>query len=195
MLTITVDDRAAQNMLRHLPGDARFAASIALTRAAQSAKAAVVNSLPTKFTIRTGWVAKGIRIKPSDKTSLTASVWSKDKFMALQETGGTKTPGSARSVAIPHAARSGKTGTTTPSKYPRALLAKGKHFIGKSKYGHALYGRAGRGGRKLKLMYGFAPEVKIQQRFGMAQTVETSVNSSFAAHFGAGLAKALKTAR
>ncbi|MBF0171465.1 MAG: hypothetical protein HQK87_10345, partial [Nitrospinae bacterium] len=88
MVSITVNENVIGRAFAELEKQLRFAAAQALTRTAQDAQEEVKRQLPERFTIRTGWLARGIRIRPASRNNLKASVLVKDAFMALQETGG-----------------------------------------------------------------------------------------------------------
>lgn len=111
------------------PKQARFAAARALTDVAQDIQQAVIRDLPEMFTIRSGWVAKGIRIVAANPTSLEAVIGSKDEFMERQAVGGTKEAEGGGSVAVPVGARPTRTAMTRPGHWPKALLAKSGKFI------------------------------------------------------------------
>ena len=67
------------------------AAAKALTRTAFDARDAVRDGLPERFNLRRPWISRGIGVTPAKPRTLMAEVWSRDRFMALQESGGTKT--------------------------------------------------------------------------------------------------------
>jgi len=67
------------------------AAAKALTRTAFDARDAVRDGLPERFNLRRPWVSRGIGVTPAKPSTRMADVWSRDRFMALQESGGTKT--------------------------------------------------------------------------------------------------------
>ena len=87
-MTLALDHSRAtarfNQVMRRVPEQTRFAAAVALTRTAQDAQKEVRRQLPSRFTIRTGWVAKGIRVKMARKNNLESVVWVKDWFMTIQ---------------------------------------------------------------------------------------------------------------
>lgn len=127
-IDVSLDRVALDRALRQSRKQAVFAAAVALTRTAQEAQGEVVASLPERFTIRTGWVARGIRIQPARRDRLEAVVYSRDEFMARQETGGTKEGRNGKSVAKPVEVRRNPGQTTRPSRWPGALLDKSGFF-------------------------------------------------------------------
>ncbi len=196
-----LDTRQAQDRfnqtVRQLPKQISYAAALALTRTAQDAQEEVRRQLPERFTVRTGWVAKGVRIKPARKNNLEAAVTVLDDFMALQETGGIKRSHSGEALAVPVGARPSPRSVTRPSRFPGALLKKPRHFIAPfhdDPQTHAVWRRGGRKGRKVKLMYVFADQVRLEPRFDFMETVKGVVEARFGDNFDDALREALATA-
>ncbi|MBF0097164.1 MAG: hypothetical protein HQM04_10665 [Magnetococcales bacterium] len=177
----------------------RFAAAKALTQTAQDAQEEIRRQLPERFTIRTGWVAKGIRIVPATPNKLESTVVVKDEFMIQQETGGEKTSPFGDSLGVPVGARPTPTAVTRPSRFPAALLTKPGYFIAPITHGSktmALWKRTGRGRRtRLTLMYVFARQVRLRPRFGFRETVRNVALSRFPQRFREAIRQALATAR
>ncbi|ABK44561.1 conserved hypothetical protein [Magnetococcus marinus MC-1] len=197
MIRVEADTRRVAQAADNLAKQVRYATAVALTRTAQDAQAEVRRRLPERFTIRTGWVAKGIRIKPAKKSDLQASVRVLDPFMALQETGGAKRSQSGDSLAIPYGARPNPKSVTRPGKFPGALLKKPNHFIAPlhdDPSTHAVWRRGGRKGRKLKMMYRFVNRVEIKPRFGFMDTVKSVVESRFQKNFNEAITEAMASA-
>jgi hypothetical protein len=113
--------REVREAMQAAPKQARFAAARALTDVVQETQRRVVDQLGSDFTIRSGWVAKGIRVVMANPHDLEAVIGSKDDFMERQEVGGAKTPQDGRAVAAPIAARKSRTDITRPSKWPGHL--------------------------------------------------------------------------
>jgi hypothetical protein len=193
--TVEIDVRATLRDLDKLARkQAPFAVALALTMTAKDAQAEVKRTLPEKFTIRTPWVAKGIRIEPARKSDwprVRSAVLSKNKFMALQEFGGTKTGKSGGSVAVPAGARKTPRQTTPRSRWPGALLKRGA-FILKTARGPAIARRRGAG---VQILYGLERAVRIKPRFAMGATVKKVAAETFAKNFETALARAMRTAR
>ena len=186
------------NQVQQIPKQIRFATAVALTRTAKDAQEEVRRQLPERFTIRTGWVGKGIRIKPARKNDLEASVRVLDDFMALQETGGLRKSQSGEALAIPVGARSTPRSVTRPSKFPSRLLEKPRHFIAAfhdDPQTHAVWRRGGRKGRKLKLMYVFQSQVRLKPRFDFLEVVKLVVEARFAENFNEVMQEAIRTIR
>lgn len=182
-----------------------FATAVALTRTAQDARAEVVRNLPEHFTIRGRRVEQGVRIVPASKKDWpnpTAQVGTKDEFMALQVTGGTKRPKrGARHVSVPtrlvEARRTG-TGSVPSSLKPRQLRERPDVFVS----GQAIRRRLGKRSKGALLnlgglgtFYNLVPEAKIKPRWPLPAEVETSATSTYGQHFERELTAAVRSAR
>ena len=193
-----------------------FALANTLSRTAEEAVALNKSKLPGRFTIRTTWVAKGYRVKHARKNDLTATITHKDAYMALQEFGGTKTPTSAKSVAVPEGARPTPAATTPKSKWPGAILkrqgfiihAKGKDLLfqrvqhtkrgklRKSKRNLALAALPNKGhDPNVRLMYVLKQAVKIKPALHLVDDVRETIKARFAINFDGFLKSAIRTAR
>ncbi|MBF0322365.1 MAG: hypothetical protein HQL62_05385 [Magnetococcales bacterium] len=199
MVSITVNENVIGRAFAELEKQLRFATAQALTRTTQDAQEEVKRQLPERFTIRTGWLARGIRIRPASRNNLKASVLVKDAFMALQETGGDKTSPFGDALGVPVGARPTPQNITRPSKFPGALLAKKGFFIAPIAHGSRTMGvwkRTGKGrGERLTLMYVFDQKVRLKPRFGFHETVRKVAVERFPVHLREALKKALATAR
>ncbi|MBF0371620.1 MAG: hypothetical protein HQL52_19460, partial [Magnetococcales bacterium] len=129
MIQVEARDQGARQTLSGLEKQARFATAVALTCTAKDAQEEVRRQLPERFTIRTGWLAKGVRVRSARKNNLEAAVTVLDDFMALQETGGMRKSHSGEALAVPVGARPTPRSITRPSKFPGRLLQKPRHFI------------------------------------------------------------------
>ncbi len=177
--------------------------------AKQDAVPDLKGSLNQTFTIRNAWTAKGIRFTPSNKQRLEVHVGSRDEYMARQVEGGTKAPHSGTHVAIPlvgrRRARPQKKSITRPNHWPQALAdGDGDVFVGtagrkrnkKGKKYKALAryftgdgnGRVGGGTyavwrrmpkHRLKMVYAFATEVPVEERWEMEKLVRESVRDNW----------------
>jgi len=199
MVSVTVNENVIGRAFADLEKQLRFAAAQALTKTAQEAQEEVKRQLPERFTIRTGWLAKGVRIRPASRNNLKASVLVKDAFMALQETGGDKTSPFGDALGVPVGARPTPQSVTRPSKFPGALLTKKGFFIAPIIHGSKIMGvwkRTGKGrGERMTLMYVFEQKVRIKPRFGFRETVRKVVMERFPHRFAEALRQALASRR
>lgn len=192
-----------------------FAMSLAVNRVAERAKDELKKSLRKDFIIRTNWVEKGIQRTRATKRKPESTVGSRDGFMALHVTGGTKRkaggdggrkrsggPKGGRSMGIPASpgpARKTRTGRTQPSKWPGRFgqRAKRKPFILRTKGGKVALVRK-RGSRKkpkLQFIYFFKRSVKIQKRWPFQRIVETTIQRHWADEAVKALDEAIRSAR
>lgn len=173
-----------------------FATARALTQTAAEVQTEVKRNMPARFTIRRPWVVQGIRIQKATKTNLTATVYSRDKFMGLQEHGGTK--GALRNyLAIP---------TSMVKRTPKDLVAKrdkpaalgdrasvvevnGNKFLALKKP------RKAANGQRLRLMYLLVPRAQIDKRLGLGSDGVRVARARFMENLQASLEQALRTAR
>lgn len=209
-------ETAERNLERFANRQLAFATALALTRTAQEFIADEARRLPSVFRIRNGWVAKGFRVKPARKDDLVAIAYHRDKFMALQELGGTKRPqGTKRTVAVPVDARKDPMQLTPRSKWPAALK---RAFVVETKRGDVLLlqrtgrkvrrargsGRAAKGftyripgirDPRVRVMYLLARGVQIPRRWGFADHARTFMARRFATNLEGMIAFAVKTAK
>lgn len=204
-ITIKVDDstfrRAMQGFERQIP----YAIARALTATAKDAQAALKAHLDKHFTVRTPWVAKGIRIEPAKKSNLRAVVGSVDKFMEPQAVGGVKKPHEGRMVGIPLVGkglpRPSIKSVTRPSKWPGGYTARGDAFVGKLRTDEeAVWQRVLKGKGKdrregLRLLYVMKPEVRLEPRWPIRETVEETVAARWEDNARAAIREAIDTAR
>jgi hypothetical protein len=199
MLTITFDDAAFQNACNDIEKQVHFAGAQALTKTAMDAQEEVKRQLPERFTIRTTWLARGIRIRPASRNRLESAVLVKDEFMEFQEVGGDKTSFSGDALGIPVGARPTPQSVTRPSKFPGALLAKPGYFIAPIAKGAdtmVVWRRTGKGKKqRMTLMYVFKRAVHLKPRFGFNTTVRKVAIERFPKRFAEALQQAMATAR
>ncbi|MBF0215321.1 MAG: hypothetical protein HQM00_17475 [Magnetococcales bacterium] len=197
MISIGFSDAAFNRVLATAEREIRFAASMALTTTAKDAQAEVLRQLPQRFTIRTGWVAKGIHVRAANKRDLQASVRVLDPFMAMQESGGNKSGLFGKDLGIPVGARPTPTSITRPGRFPGAMLQRKGYFIAPIRKGSSVKGvwrRTGKGRReRMKLMYLFSRQVRLKPRFGFHETVRKVALQNFPKRFTEALQKALST--
>ncbi|MDD3676792.1 DUF6441 family protein [Thauera propionica] len=136
----------------------------ALTRTAYDARDAVRAVMPRRFTIRRPWVVQGVGVTPANPRTLSAEVWSRDRFMALQEAGGVKTGKLA--IPVGRMAAKAKTQVIPKSQWPRAMLAKKGVFVRRG----TVFERKG---KAIQALYLLRRQQKVEPRFGMADAVRS----------------------
>lgn len=193
----------------------RYAAAVALTKTAQDLQAEIRNEMPRNFTLRRQWVVQGIRIKAARRDFLQAEVFSRDPFMAIQESGGTKTAIGRRVfdyqgyLAVPLDARRSKYDVVRKEDWPENLV---DPFILTARDGrkylavHQLGSRKGprsvrtmRGKQKretgTRLMYTLVKSEQLRARLGMRRIAARIVEPRWHENFGRALFEALSTAK
>lgn len=173
-----------------------FACARALTQTAVEVQTEVRKNMPSRFTLRRDWIVKGIRVERATKRNLTAVVYSRDKFMGLQEFGGTKNP-LRNYIAVP---------TSMVRRTPREMIKKsdrpaqlgdkvevvefqGQKFLALKKP------RKGANGQRLRFLYLLVPRAKIDQRLGLGMDGMKVSKARFTENLRTALEDALRTAR
>ena len=190
-----------------------FALALALTRTVEETREEAKGRLPSQFTIRNTWVSKGFRVERASKDHLVATLWHKDDYMGLQQSGGTKRPKSAKSVAVPVGARPTPAATTPRSKWPGKL--KRRVYI-KSRTSDVVleFQRTGRrtGGKvgknhldrrfgprqkdpNLKLMYVLKKGVRVTPRLDLDGSLLKIARARMATNFKGFMEYAMRTAK
>ncbi|MEW5890374.1 MAG: DUF6441 family protein [Pseudomonadota bacterium] len=167
MLNVTADVAKAVGRLselarKHVPN----AVAKALTRTAYDARDAVRQQMPHRFTIRRPWVVQGIGAVAASPRRLVAVVFSRDRFMALQETGGVKTG----KIAIPvgRLASIARTQVIPKHLWPKALKGKPGVFVRNTMV-------LERKGRKVEPLWLLRRRQSVAPRLGMRETVRSVV--------------------
>ena len=122
-------------------------------------------AMPQRFVLRSNWIVQGIRVDKATKQKLEASVYSRDKFMGLQEYGGPKHP-HGNNLAVPTSlVRRSPKDRIRRSETPKALGDRvevvqvgGRKFLALKKR------RKGAGKNMLRLMYLLIPRAQLQER-------------------------------
>lgn len=221
MITLRLDQEFAQltadlDKLRReqLP----FATAKALTMTAQDVQAAEREQMARTFQIRRPWTIQGIRIKAalkSDWPFQSALIFSRDPFMGLQETGGTKTSIRRRVfdygdyLAVPLDARRTPGDVVRKQDWPQNLInpfiltaRDGRMYLAVTELANAKGKgrRVGRGAVRgtwsgTKLMYRLVEREQIKPRLGLVALGKRLGPVRFPINFEAAMAKALATAR
>jgi hypothetical protein len=215
-MSVRADVDAVKRMLTNVQREQMpFATAAALSDTVKDIRTQVQADIPSQFNLRRPWIVQGIRFTPATKQELTASVYSKDPFMALQQTGGTKTSIGRRVfdygnyLAIPLDARTSKSDIVRKEDWPANLVEPfvftahdGRRYLAV----HALGGKKGpqsvktaRGKQKrstgLRLMYVLVPKAEYHKRFTLVETGLRLAPERFPMHLSERLAQALATAR
>ena len=218
MLTINVShdlDALASRLTNLQREQLPFAAAKALTMTVQDVQHELQSEMPSRFTIRRTWTIQGIRIKPATKRELTAAVYSRDPFMDLQESGGTKAPIGRRVfdygqyLAVPLDARRTKGDVVKKEDWPQNLikpfiitLHDGRKFlcvreVSMGKRGPRRVSELRKGATQsgIKLMYTLVPKAEVKARLGLHDIARRLVPVRFPANFNDAMAVAIATAR
>ena len=166
MLKLTVDAKAARLAVIRDMSQLRKAVRKALTGLAYDVRDGVRASLPNRFTIRRPWVAKGIGVAPASASTLTATVFSRDRFMEQQETGGTKS--GRLSIPVGRMAAIARTKVLPKSLWPRALRSRRTVFVRSGKVFE-------RKGKQVGVLYLLRKRQRVRPRFGMAMQADKIV--------------------
>lgn len=187
-MTIRLMAQADSNMAALAGKQLPFVLSRALNATAIGARDQVKANLPKKFNLRNSWTRGGIQARMSTKAHLMAQVVAPG-YMAIQETGGVRTPNRSKLLAAPAQPTSG---VVPKGSRPRALMLSGEGFRIPLKNGRVgLFKRTGRSRKAIQLMYVLAPEQKYEERFGFEEDVTAYVKTRFGANFAVALAGVL----
>lgn len=198
MLTMQSDIEKAMRQLKAFSDKKQleFAISTALNRTAVEVQQAVKTSMPRKFTLRSNWVVQGIRVEFSKKGKLESIIYSRDKFMGLQEYGGDKKP-FGNYLAIPTTlVRRTPRDKIRRSETPKALGDKVEVVtVGRRRFLALKKRRKGRSGNMLRLMYMLIPHASIRKRLGLEEDGGRIARARFMAQLEKALEDAIRTAR
>lgn len=198
MLSVQSDLLKAMTKLRSITEaqQLRFAAAKALTQTAYEVQKEVRGNMPSRFTLRRQWVVQGIRVTAATKADLTATVYSRDKFMGLQEAGGVKSP-LRHYIAVPTSAvRRTKSDVIKKADRPAALgdkasivEVKGNKFLALKK------ARKGAAKNQLRLLYLLVPRANMKPRLGLSKDGQRIARGRFVENLRRALADAVRSAR
>lgn len=177
-----------------------FATAQALTLAARTAQTVTQRVLPQIFDRPTPFTLQGIATRPATKSSLTAAVYVRPiqaRYLALEETGGTRKP-TGRALVLPVGARRNQYGNL-----PRRALATLKNrkdtFIGEVDGVAGVWQRTSRskraGAGKPRLLIAFRAQAQYRARFGFVERAETVVKQVIGPLVEAALLRAIATMR
>ena len=180
-----------------------FAQALALTRTAQAAQQEIRQGMSKRFTLRSSFVERGVRIKAATKRSPAAEVFwrapgggSRRSFvdrLAIQETGGTVRP-PKRTIPIPRDVRRGKGGIIPKSQRPARLLDHRNVFLQDARGGAVILQRVGKGRPRLLFFLTDKP-TRFEPRFDFKATARATARRVYNREFGKAFSKALATRR
>ncbi|MDQ3232788.1 MAG: hypothetical protein M3Q07_13305 [Pseudobdellovibrionaceae bacterium] len=190
MLIIEVSDADASDwVLRSIESEEAHAMD-ALNRTAKAAADEIKADMPRRFTLRSGWVQKGIRHDKATQKNPAARVYSVDRYLRKQEEGELWRPDGH--VAIPSAARPSKTSLIPRSMLPGAL--RGRKDIFKADFSRnpssklfplmGLWQRVN-GGKKIRLLYLLKDRKHTRPVWEFSGQVESTVDRFFGRFFEA----------
>lgn len=174
----------------------RFSVAKALTKTAVDVQKELRKNMPGRFILRRQWIVQGIQIERATKTNLTAAVFSRDKFMKLQETGGQKNP-LRNYIAIPTSmVKRTKTDLISRADRPSALGDKAEVIeLNGHKWLALKKARKAGNGQRLKLLYLLVPRAQMKERLGLAKDGERVARAMFMQNLREALDQAVRTAR
>lgn len=206
MITIESDIDQAMAKLEAAIGEKqlKFSASKALNQTAYQIQGELRKNMPQRFTVRRPWVISGIQVERATKENLVATIYSRDKFMELQETGGDKDP-LKKYLAVPtRAVRRTATQLVAKADRPRELMKlRGKKQQARAeivevkgdKYIALIKPRAGRSGNDIRLMWLLIPRAKLLARLGLEKDGLMVAKTNFLKNLEDAVAYAIRTAR
>ncbi len=175
-----------------------YATAVALTRTAQDGQRVVLQGLPSKFHLRRAWWQPenrmGFKIRPATKTRLTASVYTRARWMTLHEEGGTKTP-RGRKLAVPSRHVFPIERLIPRRKRPRAIYAHSRPaFTIQTRAGPAVaWRRTARA--PVQIFYRLIRQARIRPTLGLRGDVSRTVEQRWRNNFTRSFEDAMRTAR
>ena len=197
-ITVASEIEKAVRQLKTIAEERQFKFSVAkaLTNTAVEVQKEVRKNMPQRFTIRRQWVVNGIKMERATKDNLTATVYSRDKFMGLQELGGPKSP-LRNYLALPTSmVRRTKTDVIKMADRPKNLGDKVEIVEIEGRKWLALKRpRKAANGQRLKLLYLLVPRARLQKRLGLGDDAIKISKQRFTENLRAAMEFALRTAR
>lgn len=174
----------------------RFAVAKALTQTAYDVQKEVRANMPNRFILRRQWIVQGMRVERATKQNLEAMVYTKDKFMRLQESGGIKGP-LRNYLAIPTSmVKRTKTEIIRKSDRPAALGSKAEVVeVNGNKWLALKKPRKGANSQRLRLLYLLVPRANLRERLGLGKDGMKVARANFGKNLRDALDQAVRTAR
>lgn len=171
-----------------------FAYAKALTMTAQDVQKTVLETLPSTFTLRTGWWKPsnkyGFKVKAATKTNLQSEVYTIAPWMILQEEGGTQTP-RKKFLAIPtDQVKRTKRDLIRATQKPYALK---RSFIVTTKTGQKLLLQR-KSKNTIQTMYVFEKKAEIKPVLHFYRTGQIMALARFKVNFAQAFSEAIRTA-
>lgn len=179
-----------------------FAAAVALTQTAKDAQKVVTDRLERIFDRPTPWTKNSITIVSAKKTNLEALVLVKDlqaQYLAIQETGGIRTPRPGKPINIPVNIRTNASGNIPRGAIRREVGKTNVFTVGLGeKLPPGIYRRA-RARRKQRqvptLLVAVERRAQYRPRFEFKRQVVTVIRARWSINFDQAMDRALATAR
>lgn len=173
-----------------------FAAVQTMTQVAFDTRRAVQQKLPQWLNIKRPFLKASVVVEKArfrdNHPSAKVGFLERARLVELLEEGGTRRPFRARNLAVPVGALN-KAGKITPSKRPRALLARDDTFVDEINGVNGIWQRKkGRGKTRLTLMYVFKESTKYDSKqIKFFATANTVIPKSFVNRFPKNFQKAI----
>lgn len=171
--------------------DLPFATAVALTRTMQDAQTSIIRAIPHIFRTTKKWWLKqqptGVKIRGANfrAAKLTASVFTKAYFAALQEDGGIKTPHRGKLLAVPTASvpksRRKSGGARKTMNLKKAVANRWGIYLKKG----------GKKNPRLEKQFTWAKQAVVPARFGFKAIAAKVTRRRFRQHLDRELAKAV----
>ena len=177
-----------------------FAIARSLTMTASDARKKIIQEMPMRFTIRTGWLTSkyGPRVEMATKQNMSAKVFITAPWIIGFEKGEIRTP-EGKFFTIPtENVRRTKRDLIAKTMKPSYLLhqAKRKAFFVNTKVGlKVIAQRVSKKRYPLKIMYYLVPKAKITPRLFFEQTCRGIVYENWRKNFDIALDEAIRTAK
>lgn len=177
-MRINVMAQITADMQRTARKQMPFVLSLAINRVAPGARDHVRQKLPAKFTLRNQYTVRGIMVRPGNKADPTAVIRAPG-YMAIQETGGERTPGAGRKYLSAPAGDLLNSRSVIPKRMrPRALLSD-RAFIIDTKNGPGVFLRYGKKRGSIRLLWWLSEEHRYEDRFEFEADVQDYVQDRF----------------
>lgn len=178
-----------------------FAIAVGLTKAAQEGQRAARSDLPNRFTIRSPFIARNMRIRAATKARQRAEVFWRGpagsrfgETLERHELGGVKRP-EKRYLALPRNVKRGSGGKIPKSQRPGVLLTRKRVYVQEVSGGKAIY-RRGSKGSPPTLLYFLTPRpAQIDAALHFRETVTDRARRVWRREFGKAFARAIASRR